>query len=99
MFDAGTVAVLAPFLMVVGIVWVQSRAKLEEKRIAADAARRPDAERIRDAERIEELEERVRILERIVTDRGYELAQKIEALRDDRTAGTRIGDPVQREQI
>jgi len=41
----------------------------------------------------------VRILERIVTDRGYELAQKIEALRDDRTAGTRIGDPVQREQI
>lgn len=99
MFDAGTVAVLAPFLMVVGIVWVQSRAKLEEKRIAAETARGPDPDRIRDAERIDELEERVRILERIVTDRGYDLAQKIEALRDDRSAGTRIEDAMQREKI
>ena len=39
MFDTGTIAVLAPFLMVVGIVWVTTRAKLEEKRIAASAAR------------------------------------------------------------
>lgn len=83
MFDAGTIAVLAPFLMVVGIVWVQSRAKLEEKRIAASAAKDGPANTAA-LGRIEELEDRVRILERIVTDGGYDLAHKIEALRDER---------------
>src|SRR5690554_5893587 len=86
MLDAGMVAVLAPFLMVVGIVWVKSQAQLEEKRIAARMRDKgPDSER-RD-ERIEELEERVRILERIVTDGGYDLAHRIEALRDERPVG------------
>jgi len=90
----GTMAVLAPFLMVVGIVWVTTRAKLEEKRIAAgaarDAAHGGSRESPRNAERIEELEERVRILERIVTDGGYDLAHKIEALRDERPVETRV---------
>ena len=90
MFDAGTVAVLAPFLMVIGIVWVTSRAKLEEKRIAAGAARPDDGDRARNAARIDELEDRVRILERIVTDGGYDLATKIEALRDERGVETRL---------
>lgn len=31
-----------------------------------------------------ELEQRVRVLERIVTDRGYDIATQIEALRDQR---------------
>ena len=79
----GIFAVLAPFLMVVGIVWVTTRAKLEEKRIAA-GLRDGATGHSRDAERIAELEERVRILERIVTDGGYDLARKIEALRDER---------------
>jgi hypothetical protein len=83
MFDAGTIAVLAPFLMVVGIVWVKSHAQLEEKRIAASAAKGGPAN-VAAVERIEELEDRVRILERIVTDGGYDLAHKIEALRDER---------------
>ncbi len=39
----------------------------------------PDA---RTAERIETLEERVAVLERIVTDRGYELRQKFRDLED-----------------
>jgi len=33
---------------------------------------------------VERLEQRVRVLERIVTDSGYTLASQIEALRDDR---------------
>ena len=37
MGDLGILVPLAPFLMVVGIVWVRSHAKLEEKRIAATA--------------------------------------------------------------
>ena len=32
----------------------------------------------------QQLEERVRVLERIVTDRGYDIAAQIEALRDTR---------------
>ncbi|OJU60360.1 MAG: hypothetical protein BGO08_02840 [Altererythrobacter sp. 66-12] len=33
-------------------------------------------------EQVESLEARVRVLERIVTDRGYDVATQIEALRD-----------------
>ncbi|MBW8755813.1 MAG: hypothetical protein JF595_17030, partial [Sphingomonadales bacterium] len=35
-----------------------------------------------------ELEERVRVLERIVTDKGYDVAAQIEALRDVRRVET-----------
>ena len=89
MFDAGMIAVLAPFLMVVGIVWVRSKAQIEEKRIAA-ATRDGAQDNSRDAGRIDEMEDRVRILERIVTDGGYDLARKIEALRDERPIGQRL---------
>ena len=81
---------MAPFLMVVGIVWIRTRASLEEKRIAAGATRPDDgAARRRDA-RVDELEERVRVLERIVTDGSYDLASKIEALRDERPIASRL---------
>ena len=79
----GLVAVLAPFLMVVGIVWIRSRSKLEEKRIAATAEQ--SAEKAAQyAVHTTELEDRVRVLERIVTDKGYDVATQIEALRDAR---------------
>jgi hypothetical protein len=88
--DAGIIAVLAPFLMVVGIVWVRGKQQLEEKRIAAGRATGdPDSSR-QVVGRVEELEERVRILERIVTDGSYDLAQRIEALRDERPIGQRL---------
>ena len=38
---------------------------------------------------VERLEQRVRVLERIVTDSGYTLASQIEALRDDRRVAAR----------
>lgn len=79
----GLVAVSAPFLMIVGIVWVRSQSRLEEKRIAATAEN--SAERAAQyATSNKQLEERVRVLERIVTDRGYDVATQIEALRDAR---------------
>jgi len=81
----------APFLMVIGIVWVRGRQQIEEKRIAAGQTRGDtDGATRQVAGRVDELEERVRILERIVTDGGYDLAQKIEALRDERGVETRI---------
>ncbi len=74
---------LAPFLMVVGIVWIRSRSKLEEKRLTATAEQ--SAEKAAQyASKVNELEERVRVLERIVTDKGYDIATQIEALRDQR---------------
>jgi hypothetical protein len=85
----GLVAVMAPFLMVVGIVWVKSRAKLEEKRIAATAEN--SAEKAAQyASRITEMEDRIRVLERIVTDGGYNVASQIEALRDTRRVEQRL---------
>jgi hypothetical protein len=77
------VGTLAPFLMVIGIVWVRSRARLEEKRITVTAEN--SAEKAAQyVGRVVDLEERVKVLERIVTDRGYDVATQIEALRDQR---------------
>ena len=72
---------LAPFIMVVAIVWIASQRKLEEKRLNATASHSAQ-EAARHATRIAELETRIEVLERIVTDRGYDVATQIEALRD-----------------
>ena len=93
MFDVtGTLAVAAPFLMIVGIVWVRSRARLEEKRIEAGATRGDDASSARQDSRIEMLEDRVQVLERIITDKGYDVASKIEALRHDHRIDEDLAD-------
>ncbi|MGB7407317.1 MAG: hypothetical protein WA908_02330 [Pontixanthobacter sp.] len=83
MFDWAYLIPLAPFLMVAFIVWTQSRTKLEEKRLKATAE--GSAEKAAQyASQITHLEDRVQVLERIVTDRGYDVATQIEALRDTR---------------
>jgi hypothetical protein len=81
--DFGNLAMFAPFLMIVGIVWVRSQAQLEEKRIAAGAGDRAKSDP-QQAKQIAELQERVRVLERIVTDKSYDLAGQIEQLREQR---------------
>ncbi|WP_379545842.1 hypothetical protein ACFCW2_09205 [Qipengyuania sp. DSG2-2] len=62
-----------------GLGWYLVRKKITDLRLElarqAGRAERPDPEKA-------ELEERVRVLERIVTDRGYSVAEEIEALRD-----------------
>ena len=91
MDSLGILVPLAPFLMVVGIVWVKSQARLEEKRIAATAEN--SAEKAAQyASRIAEMEDRIRVLERIVTDGGYNVATQIEALRDQRRVEDRLED-------
>jgi hypothetical protein len=91
----GLVAVSAPFLMVLGIVWIGSQKKLEEKRITA-TAQMSSEKAAQYAAHTAELEQRVRVLERIITDRGYDVATQIEALRDarrveDDTSGVPLG--------
>lgn len=43
---------------------------------------------------IQRLEDRVQVLERIVTDRGYDIATQIEALRDQRRVDEGAGVPL-----
>ena len=98
MGDLGILVPLAPFLMVVGIVWVKSQAKLEEKRIAATAEH--SAEKAAQyASRITEMEDRIRVLERIVTDGGYNVATQIEALRDTRKVEAQLEAPEPRGRV
>ena len=96
--DFGILIPLAPFIMVLGIVWISKRSKLEEKRL--EAATSQSAEKAAQyAAHTAELEQRVRVLERIVTDRGYDIATQIEALRDTRSVEeTGSGVPLEIER-
>jgi hypothetical protein len=97
MDSLGILVPLAPFLMVVGIVWVKSQSRLEEKRIAATAEN--SAEKAAQyASRIAEMEDRIRVLERIVTDGGYNVATQIEALRDTRKVEAQLEAPKRQER-
>lgn len=77
---------LAPFLMVCFIVWTKHQRKMAEIQIAATAEKAAQY-----ASHSRELEERVRVLERIITDGGYDTALQIEALRDTREVEAQRG--------
>jgi hypothetical protein len=88
----GTLALMIPILvMLIPIVaiWTKHQQKMAELQVertaklsAEKAAQYPATSQA--------LEERVRVLERIVTDKGYEVATQIEALRDLRRADQEI---------
>ncbi len=59
------------------------RMELEASMVAEKAAQY--------AAQTERLEQRVRVLERIVTDRGMDLSDEIERLRDDRHEPVKLG--------
>jgi hypothetical protein len=58
-------------------IWSQHRQKIAEMEVQVTAERAAQY-----AANNRELEERVRVLERIVTDKGYDVGLQIEALRD-----------------
>ena len=102
MFDMALLIPLAPFLMVAFIVWSKHQKSLEEKRIEATASQTAE-QAAQYASRVAQLEDRVRVLERIVTDKGYDVATQIEALRDERRvdeaeSGVSI-DSISRERV
>ena len=84
---------LAPFIMVVAIVWIANQRKLEEKRLNATASQTAEGA-ARHATQVAELEQRVQVLERIVTDKGYDVAAQIEALRDTKSHEDGAGVPL-----
>ncbi|MFT4057376.1 MAG: hypothetical protein QM681_22930 [Novosphingobium sp.] len=81
--DTGTLALLiplAPFIMGGLAIWTKHQRKMAELQIEATAEKAAQY-----ASHSRELEERVRVLERIITDGGYDTALQIEALRDTRS--------------
>ena len=75
--DLAILIPLAPFIMVLGIIYLVNQRKLEEKRIAATAEASSE-KAAQYASRVQQLEDRVRVLERIVTDKGYDVATQID---------------------
>ena len=83
--DNGTLALLIPVLaLIIPIIaiWTSHQRKIEEIRAGALSESNAQA-----AARAAALEDRVRTLEAIVTDRSYDVATQIEALR-----GTNLED-------
>jgi hypothetical protein len=90
------IGILIPFFAIGGglmipisAIWLKHRERIEKMRIESTA--QVSAERAAQyVGRVDELEERLRVLERIVTDRGYDVATQIEALRDQRRVEARL---------
>lgn len=93
----GTLALLIPiFALMIPIVaiWTKHQQKLAEMGLETTA--NASAEKAAQyATQIQRLEDRVQVLERIVTDKGYDVATQIEALRDARSIDdTASGTPL-----
>jgi hypothetical protein len=81
--DNGSLALLIPLtaLMIPFFaIWTKHQRRIEEIRARSTAEQAAHY-----AAQTTRLEERVRVLERIITDRGANLASEIEALRSDDT--------------
>ncbi|MFW2351006.1 hypothetical protein [Qipengyuania sp.] len=104
--DAGAIGAMIPIVALsipIVAIWTRHQQKIAEMNVKSTAE--ATAEKAAQySSRVTDLEERVRVLERIVTDRGYDIATQIEALRDqraveDRDSGVpltiRQGEPAQ----
>ncbi|WP_297534132.1 hypothetical protein [Nitrobacter sp.] len=75
-------------------IWTKHQQKLAQMNINSTA--QATAEKAAQyASRVHDLEDRVRVLERIVTDKGYDVATQIEALRDQRRVDHGSGVPLE----
>jgi hypothetical protein len=82
----GMLALMIPiFALMIPIValWTRHQQKMAEMQVGATAEKTAE-KAAQYASQIQRLEDRVQVLERIVTDRGYNIATQIEALRDTR---------------
>ena len=75
----GLVSVVLIFGIPIVAIWTKHRKEMMEMQLKATAEKAAHS-----AAGTTELEDRVRVLERIVTDGGYDVAAQIEALRDQR---------------
>jgi hypothetical protein len=87
----GDLIPIVAILMVFGIpmlaIWTKHRKEMMQMQANTTAEKAAQY-----ATSNKELEDRVRVLERIVTDGGYDVATQIEALRDTRKVEQRLED-------
>lgn len=78
-------ALLIPITAIIATTIIRPWMEIQRRRLEIDAERTAEkaAQYVAQTER---LEARVRVLERIATDKGVALADEIDALRDDRIA-------------
>ncbi|MBW8785780.1 MAG: hypothetical protein JF593_14285 [Novosphingobium sp.] len=90
----GELGVLVPiFAMSIPIVAIVARHRTRMAELQLRNTAESSAERAAQyVAHTKELEDRVRVLERIVTDKGYDVATQIEALRDARTVEAKADD-------
>lgn len=84
--DTGTLALLIPIIGVsipVIAIWTKHRKDVMQMQLEATSTHTAE-KAAQYASRVQQLEDRVQVLERIVTDSGYNVATQIEALRDQR---------------
>ena len=74
-------------------IWTRHQQKLAEMNLKTTATATAE-QAAQYASRVTQLEDRVRVLERIVTDKGYDVATQIEALRDQRLVDEGTGVPL-----
>lgn len=82
----GLIAVVVLGIVFVGMAFsaYERRLKFKERKLELEARIAEAAVAARSSDTGREVEERMRVLERIVTDKGYDVAHQIEALRDAR---------------
>jgi hypothetical protein len=84
--DPAQLGVMIPIIALmipIVAIWTKHQQKLAEMQIGATAEHTAE-KAAQYASQIQRLEDRVQVLERIVTDGGYNVATQIEALRDTR---------------
>lgn len=69
-------------------IWTSHKQKLSKMQVETTAEQTAE-KAAQYASQMQALQDRVQVLERIVTDRGYDVATQIEALRDHRERDTR----------
>ena len=83
----GLVSVVFVFGIPLLAIWTKHRKDMMRMEIQSTAEKAAQY-----AASNKELEDRVRVLERIVTDKGYDVATQIEALRDQRRVDEKLED-------
>lgn len=78
----GTLAVIAPFLMVVAIVYLIQNGKNRRAELITRGSQQDDAIVASMQQQIDRLTARVQVLERLVTDDDRRLSREIDGLRD-----------------
>ncbi len=75
-------AVVAPFAMVVAIVWIIQQGKSKRAELRSGLSQADGAVIAQMQQQIDRLSDRVRVLEKLVTDDDQRLAREIDRLRD-----------------